>query len=110
MPDEKIVLVVRVPGVENIETVGFNINGEITIFKSFEEFTEHEVHSSSYGVTSNSTKRFWIDRPFLKKLLTTEKVPVKVSLSRDYVIGMFCDGLDGAKRQFEKFDKALDEF
>ena len=113
MNEYQVVLVAVVMGTYNFgnkDSLQFNIDGETLSLDSTDLLTNIETKEGSYNSAAylpaynESSKRYWVKKDFIKRLLDAKKVWVKVNLSSDYVDGEFSKDSPGAARPaFRKF-------
>ena len=110
MPEGEIVLTASIKGIKNItsgESLHFNIDGEFVGFTSNDVLTDRETVPGVQGIVKAqnwSNKRYVITQDLLKRLITAEKVLIKVSFGKEYIVGTFTtDKMSSAYRGFKKF-------
>ena len=118
MKDSDIVLIAQVTGAHSIargESLMFNVDGQIHSFKSIDEITninyEPGVYSTIYIPGQNiSSKRYVMEKSFIKKITNATDVKVKLNLSQSFVEGIFTDTTPSSSYDaFIAFMKKLDE-
>jgi hypothetical protein len=90
MNDNDVVLIAQVTGAKNISrgnSLHFNIGGEINSFKSIDQLTSIDYDSGQ----NISSKRYVISKAFIRKILSSSSVKIKLDLTKSYVEGVFTD-------------------
>jgi hypothetical protein len=99
MNDNDVVLIAQVTGAKSISrgnSLHFNIDGEIKSFKSIDQLTSIDYESGVYSTTyvsgqNISSKRYVISKAFIRKILNSSSVKIKLDLTKSYVEGVFTD-------------------
>lgn len=92
MPKDEIILYASASGTRNIadgESLWFNVDGEKIGFTSIDQGTTYEqLPVIGYISAPWSTKRYLVDRAFLKKLILAKQVIVRLDLGQTYLEGL----------------------
>lgn len=119
MPIDQIILTVIVDGAHYIssgESLHLNIDDTLISFRSIDDLPDMKTTPGSYysdmGIYMPpaywSSKRYVIDRTFLKRMIDAEKVVVRVDLRTTYIEGVFSvDDPNTALPAFKEFYRTI---
>ena len=120
MNDTDVVLTAIVKGAHSFsrgKSLHFNIDGEIVSYEPIDSTTDIETSSGFYGSgmyipPSNwSSKRYAINVDFIERLVSAERVIIKIDLSKSYVEGVFSSSAPTTARSpFREFHKRLSSY
>lgn len=108
-----VMLEAVVRGVENIQVLQLNIDGEIVTLMPEDQATDHEYSPGVYTSVASapggawSARRFQTDKALIEKIAYASKVMGKLTLSSGSVEGEFRNGMQMAKPAFVKFSAQL---
>jgi hypothetical protein len=113
MQKKTIVLTALIKGVRIFakgESLHFNIDDKLVSFRSIDELTDIQRHLGSFNKVapskSTSSKRYLIDRSFLQKIVSADKVIVKINLDNTDAEGIFTGSL--AHKAFLEFEEKIE--
>lgn len=113
LPNDEIIMDVVIKGTDTIsndESLLFKIDGELISLTSIDATTDHNINPGSaapgfyFPPSTWSSKRYVINKDFLRRILEAKEVLVRVRLSKSYIEGVFSkDGFTTARPSFKKF-------
>ena len=114
MPQDELILIVMIDIIRTFapgNSLHFNIDGEIVSFSSIDATTEFEMGKGIYNPiglyfpsVNWSSKRYLINKQFLKKILNAQRVVIRIDLRKEYVEGIFSkDEPMSARPAFKNF-------
>lgn len=105
MPDDSVHVRARLKGAHNIDVLRFNVDGEFIAFDPVDSMTNiwTEAGTRYTSPTNWSEREYEVSRQFIERIISAERVVVRLDTTQGYMEGVFSTDYQTARQSFRRF-------